>query len=60
MAKNNGIQTAQNNVFDQSDGAIGDRTEADTFGFGNVAAPAFNPANGFMWTGVDSSPPTTT
>ena len=60
MAKNNGIQTAQNNIFDQSDGAIDDRTKADTFGFGNVAAPAFDPTNGFMWTGGGQLATTTT
>lgn len=52
MVKNKGINTAQNNVFDQSAGAVGGRTNADTFGFGDVAAPVFNPANSTMWFGT--------
>jgi hypothetical protein len=55
MAKNNGIMNAQTKVFDQTDDAIGGRTQGDVFSFGSAAlAPAFNPAtvNGDLWFGT--------
>jgi hypothetical protein len=53
MAKNNGITNAQNKVFDQSDDAIGGRTQNDAFSFGSAAlSPAFNPDTGNMWFGT--------
>jgi hypothetical protein len=53
MAKNAGITKAQNNVFDQTDNAIGGRTNGDEFSVGGAAsAPAFNPVDGNMWFGA--------
>ena len=52
MANKAGINKAQNNVFDQSDSAISGRTNGDTFSYGSVDQPGFNPATGNFWYGT--------
>jgi hypothetical protein len=48
MAKNNGVNNAQNKLIGQDNSG---HLQGDVFGFGSVAAPAFNPANGNLWFG---------
>lgn len=51
MAKNSGITNAQNNVFDQTDNAVGGRTNGDVFSLGSALPGAFNRATDNMWFG---------
>jgi hypothetical protein len=49
MPAKNGISNAQNNQLGQDNNG---HLQGDVFGFGAVAAPAFNPTTGFLWTGT--------
>jgi hypothetical protein len=51
MAKNSGITNAQNNVFDQTDNAVGGRTNGDVFSLGSALPVAFDPTTDDMWFG---------